>query len=304
MKTKIRKIAFLALISALSVSVFSCLNDESYTDLIDGVGNDKIILSWFGGKGTPDEQGVTLPNTAVAEYTAGISVTSSRKLNKDFVINVAVDLGVLENANAKRADGDKFNLLPEDAYDFSPSVTVESDTTEGEFKITFYQNKIDKTKNYMLPLVIQGQPGMVVASNLGALKLTFIGNPLAGGYTREYKRWNNDSGTGTPTTTSTEPIPFIPVNATSFRAQSGYGTQNGFDARYLVSFVNTNGVLSNFTVKIDPEDVTNSLEKNTISVLENAKVIIADPVAKHFKFSFKVANSAGAARSFTDEFTL
>lgn len=292
----------MAIAASLSLIAFSCLEDKGFTDIVNGNGNDKVFLSWYGTKGTSNNQSVLLPSgETVSEYVVGISATSSRKLNAEITASVRIDQHALDVVNSSRPD--KFFLLPDSTYDIpSLSVTIPGDTTEAPFVIKFYQDKIDKSKNFMLPLTIEDKEGTVVGSNVGTLKLAFIGNPIAGAYTRNYTRWNNSTGTGSPSATSTEVTPFLPVTTTTVQVQSGYGAQVGFNARYLISFTNNGGVLSNFTVKINPDDVKDSFQPSGIVLTEDATVLQADPVAKRFKFTYKVVNSAGSVRLLTDEF--
>jgi hypothetical protein len=168
--------------------------------------------------------------------------------------------------------------------------------------IKFNTQKINTTVNYILPISITN-PEYPTATATGTLLIYLIGNPIAGGYTWDYKRWNN-AGTGNPSTTWTgEAAIFAPINGETIEVQSGYGDQNGLNIRYQLSFKNTNGVLSDFTVKINPEDVTKSIYGAIAAQsFTEATILLADPVNKRYKFTYALVNSAGATRTLVDEF--
>src|ERR1700730_10284994 len=133
----------------------------------------------------------------------------------------------------------------------------------------------------MLPVSLTDASGLTISGNLGTIYLHIIGNPLAGNTNWIYKRYNAADTTGAIATTTTGTQLFVPDDATTVVVQSGYGAQNGFKARYVLSFTNTNGVLSNFKVHINTDDVKNSLNANSITLSADATIVFADPVTKH-----------------------
>ena len=287
------KVYFLVLL--LGVVAFSCLEDKGYTDIVNGVGASNRILSWYGGNGSSANKTVALPSgETVSDYVVTVSATGSTKIKNEVTVTVEVDQSTLDAVNASITKAaDKFALLPDDAWDFvSSTVTIGADTTEAPFTIKFYQNNIDKSKNFMLPIKIMNQEGFVVASNAGTLKLTFIGNPIAGGYEHEWLRWNNATGAGTPAFDEIFDDLFAPQNATTIEVESGTGPV------YVMKFSNIDGVLSNFKVSFVPQSVTDA----GITITDGPKIVKADPIAGKYEFTFGYNNSSGAARVITDKF--
>jgi hypothetical protein len=286
----------LYIIVLLAVVTFSCLEDRGYTDIINAVNSNQIILSWYGADGTPNNKTVALPpGEVVSNYKLTLSATSSHKINKDVTLSVGINPNTIGEVNQSiTKESDKFLLLPADAYKIpSASATVTADTTEVPFIVTFYQDKIDKSKNYMLPLQIQNQEGAIVASNAGTAKLTFIGNPIAGGYTQQWIRYNNATGTGTPAFDQTFDAVFAPTDATTIEVESGTGVI------YILTFKNSGGTLSNFKVSFDPKSVTDA----AITITDGPTIIQADAAAGKYEFNFGYLNSTGAARVIKDKFT-
>ncbi|MEO7989188.1 MAG: DUF1735 domain-containing protein [Chryseolinea sp.] len=261
----------------ISIVAFSCLDDKGYTDIINSVGNDQMFLSWYGADGKSINKAVALPAQDTADYTVTVSATSAAsKLNKEVTVIVAVDAAVIEETNALIENaGDKFFLLPDSTYVIETfSVTIDADTTEAPFVITFYQNKIDKSKNYMLPLTIQDQDGALVGSNTGTLKLTFIGNPLAGARLWDFYRYNCQNGAvecAVSTNWQDDDTAFSPVDGLSLKVPTGYYVQ----PNYLITFKNEGGgVLSNFKAVIAPDEIDAAFTANGIAVVDGPHITV------------------------------
>jgi hypothetical protein len=221
--------------------------------------------------------------------------------------DVPVTLMVDENAldDYYQWDSINYEMMPDSLYDFvTTSGTIEAGQRSAQFQVVFYPAKIDPTKNYMLPVTADAG-GAPVSDNYGRIYFHLIGNPLAGSYDWHYDRYNNATSTP-PTSISWDDVAtFLPDNPTTVQVQSGYGLQNGFNVRYKITFdqdPNT-GELENVVVVINPDDVKNSLTPSSITLAQNAQVLIMDLPNKHFKFSFQVINSAGGYRTLYDEFT-
>jgi hypothetical protein len=156
----------------------------------------------------------------------------------------------------------------------------------------------------MLPISITDAGGKQMSSNQNTIYYNVIGNPIAGNYNQEWLRWNGLTGAppDPATTPPTFDVPltgtFAPVNPTTISVSSNTGVA------YLVSFTNTGGVLSNFTVAFptDPND-PGSAAANGITITSGPHIILADPVNKKYDFWFNYLNGAGAARVIEDKFT-
>jgi len=280
--------------------VSSCLEDKGYTDIINAKGSGATIVSWYGNEGTPNQRAVALPSDKdTTDYELHVSVTSSHPLNKAFTVTVAIDQTVIDETNATiEKEADKFTLLPDSVFSIpSFTVTVPADTTEAPFVITFIQHRLDKGKNYMLPLKIQDLSGTIVGSTTRTAKLTWIGNPLAGSWSWDYIRYNNQDGSGSPSTyTPGGSAIFSPVDGTSFKVPTGYYVQ----PNYLVTFTNNGGVLSDFKAVIAPDEIQAAFTDNGITVVQAPKITVNADYTK-FTINYVVFNGS-AYRNITDIF--
>jgi hypothetical protein len=293
-----------ALAFFISLITFSCLDDKGYTDIINSAGNKKPVVSWYGNLGTSAFVAVALPGGSEpdANYKAGISVTSNRgPIGKDFPVSVEIDESVIDEVNSGIAlESEKFTLMPDSTFNIPTlNVIVPDDTTEVEFVVTFHQDKIDKGKNYLLPLRIVDQEGVVIPANSGTLKLSFIGNPLAGTYLWDLTRYNCTSAPPNGCSLSSasftgESTVFSPVNATSFKVATGYYTQ----PNYVISFSNNSGVLSNFSAIFDPKDLADLFTANSVTVTDGPTITVNEDYTI-FTVHYSVFNGT-AYRDLTD----
>jgi len=157
---------------------------------------------------------------------------------------------------------------------------------------------ISIAESYMLPISITAAPGTTISGNLGTIYFHIVGNPIAGAYTWNWTRWNNTDSSG-PTSGGGTNLPgtFTPTSPTSIETHSGYYIQ----PRYEVSFTNTGGVLSNFTVTLNAADVA-TMAGGGVTVTTNPVVILADPINGNYEFFYQVVNSSGP-RTVIDRFT-
>jgi len=302
-----KKISIIA--SALSICFAGCLKDTPPTDF----GTLKPIVELFYYDAGQTAHGGLENFSKDAILTAGASgmitvnfnanLASVDPLTQDLTVTLGVDDAKRTAYNS--ANTNQYVALPSTAYTFTTkTATIKAGSRLANFSISFDPSKIDPSQNLMLPISITDAQGQAISGNFGTIYFHMIGNPLAGVYTSLFNRWNNGTGTGTATTITAGSLIGLPVDATTVEFQSGYGAQNGIPIRYRLTFTNTAGVLSNFAVRINPDDVTNSVN-GAIGALSftDASIILADGVNKHFKFTFNLVNSAAAGRFFTDEYT-
>lgn len=269
-----------------------------YIDVAGGGTNIRSGLQYFGAGA------LTFPSTDVADtVNFTVNAAGADPVSKDVAITIGVDTKALLDNFA--SDSINYLVLPDSTFKIiNKTATIKAGGRVANFAIVFYPNKFNATKSFNLPITVTDPQGYTVSANYGHIYFHAIGNAIAGSYTRSYSRWNSTSATGAPTTTGTATVTFVPDNTSTVEVQSGYGTQNGFNARYKISFTTSaNGTLSNFNVVINPDDVNSNFTPNTITLVTPASIILADPVTGHYKFSFQVTNSSGAYRTFIDEFT-
>ena len=211
--------------------------------------------------------------------------------------DVKFTLGVAEAAvlDYYSSDSIDYVLMPDDLYDFiDESGTIAKGGTYVEFRVKFYPNKFDPLVNYMLPVTSTNDANIPIASNFSKIYLHAIGNPIAGGYTREWIRYNTATQTGSPAFDKFADAIFAPVNTTTVNFDSGTGV------KYIVSFTNKDklGVLTDFKVSFDAKSVTDA----GITISGGPTIIKADYVNGSYEFNFGYINSAGSPRNITDKF--
>ncbi|HVZ26682.1 MAG TPA: hypothetical protein VG842_11525, partial [Sediminibacterium sp.] len=73
----------------------------------------------------------------------------------------------------------------------------------------------------------------------------------------------------------------LATSPTSLEVASGYYIQ----PRYEISFTNNGGVLSNFQVSLNPDDVA-VMASGGVTVTSGPTILVADPVGKKFSFQY------------------
>lgn len=228
-----------------------------------------------------------------------VNLASVNTLNRDITVNVDIDNAALEKYNASNSAGDPYELFPDSTFSFTQKqVTVKAGSRVAMVSVIYYPSKIDPSKNYMLPVSIKDASGINISANFSTIYYHVIGNPLAGNYFWDFTRWNNNDGSGAPSSLSFtgEQTTFVPDNATTIQVQSGYY----IGPRYVLSFTNGGGTLSNFSVKFNEEDIA-TMTSGGVTIVNGPNIVQADPVGKRFKLQF-IASTSSGFRYITDEY--
>ncbi len=229
--------------------------------------------------------------------TFNVNLAGPTTLTSDLTVTVGVDATkVLDNIKGDAID---YTLMPDSLYKFmSKTAVIKAGQRIASLKIVFYPSKIDVTKSYNLPVVIKDAGGKTISANFGIIHFHVIGNPIAGAYNWDYIRINNQAGTGNPSggTFFGEHVVFSPVNPTSVKVPTGYYVQPNF----LLSFKNTNGVLSEFKAVIAPDEIEGAYTNNGISVATQP-VVTVSPDLKTIVIKHVVFNGS-AFRNNTDKY--
>ena len=162
-----------------------------------------------------------------------------------------------------------------------------------------FPSKVDPSLNLLLPISIKTVPdGSTISTDFGTIYYHFIGNPLAGAYIWDFTRFNASDSTGANSGHSVGTTSFAPDDPTTIEVPSGYFTQ----PRYVLTFDNNGGVLSNFQVSLNAADVA-TMHTNGVDVGSAPVIIAADGVNKSFEFQWTATVLAsGAPRYILDKF--
>jgi hypothetical protein len=243
-------------------------------------------LAYFAGATLSFKAGDTIPDTI--RFTVNIASTSAP--TKDIPVTVTIDQTALNNY-ISNPDHVQYQLFPDSTMTIptlSGTVKAGNNNRLDTFYVIFYPWKIDPASSYMLPITITQASGCTISGNLSTIYFHVVGNPIAGAYTWNWTRWNNtDSSGATSGGGSNLNTAFIPTSPTNIEVSSGYYIQ----PRYEVSFTNTAGVLSNFTVTFNAADVKAMLNGG-VSVTAGPTIIAADPATGHYEFYYQAATPA------------
>jgi hypothetical protein len=254
-------------------------------DNISGIGNDAGIANF--GKATLNFGNDTTDSHVQSFY---VNLASVNTLNHDITVTVGVDQAALDAYNSNPSNGTKFEMMPDSIYTLQQTqVTIPAGQRVALVSIQLTPSKIDPTKSYMLPVSITDAGGINISGNFGTIYYHLIGNPIAGSYTWDFTRWSVPDTSGAPDGYSFTggTALFIPDDATTIEVPSGYYIQ----PRYILTFEDNNGVLSNFSVKLNDDDVATMAGAGVV-ITSGPVIEIADPVNKHFRFYYTTATRA------------
>ncbi len=255
-------------------------------DNISGVGNDAGLANFSRA---------TLIFLSTEPDTTGfyVNIASVNPLTQDLNVTVDIDDAVISSYNA--TSDVKYEKLPEGSYSFTQKqVTIKAGERVGLFPLILFPDKIDPTKDYMLPISIKDAQGQAISGNYGTIYYHTIGNPYAGNYSVVGTRTNYTGGASggvvagvtdlagySPKLAAPETKTTVVINYANF----------GSDANYHISFDTTTQTITD--VNIDLTGVSN-LSVDLAEYVAATKTI-------HIKSHY--SNSAGNDRVIEETFT-
>jgi len=288
MKNKTKIVSIIAGCFAMIIGFSSCIKNRlpletDFSHLQDHVGIIKGGLTNFGAANFSffGADSVTL--------TLIVNLESANLPSSPLKVTIGVDAAKLDSYNS--ANGTSYTIAPSNSYIIgSTTLTIPAGQQFAETTVTFIAADLDPTISYMLPISIMDASGKQLTGNLNTIYYHIIGNPIAGIYTWNFTRWSDpDTTTHSPdgnSFTGGEAI-FVPDDKTTVEVPSGYY----IGPRYVISFDNIGGVLSNFNVILNPDDVATMANAGVI-VTKGPIIMIADPIAKHYKFFYTTKTRA------------
>jgi hypothetical protein len=293
----------LSTIVLLSFFLASCLKDSTINTkggLISAGRSVEIQysgLEYFSQKAVLTA-GVTDP--IIEPMVINIAAANGKAIEKDLTVTLAVDDAARVAYNAVADNTVKYDAMPDSCYSLTEKTgIIKAGQYLDTLSITFYPDKIDPTKNYMAAISLKDAQGEPISGNFSTVYYHTIGNPLAGNYTWDFYRWNNATGTGALQGSSFmgDVTTFLPDDPTTIEVASGY-----VGVHYVLTFTNTGGTLSDFSLDFSEKDKKDILEANGITVVNGPNILLADPVTGHYKFQYQVLNATPAPRYIVDEF--
>ncbi len=242
------------LVVLISTFFVSCIKDRN--GQVDFSGLSPIMQIKEGGLDQFGKQALLFPASHVSDtayFRANYAATNVAP--KDIVVTLAVDVAALAAYNATVPVSAQYVKFPDSIYRFTQTqVTVKAGQSYSDVvKLTVFPNKVDPSKNYMLPITITDAQGVTISGNFGTIYYHFIGNCLAGTYNVVGTRYNYNGVVGysggpiPPATAGTATVPAVkvlaPVNAsTTFTdyANLGAGTARDYFFTYDCAAGGTN----------------------------------------------------------------
>jgi Domain of unknown function (DUF1735) len=315
MKYKLLKLSTIFTSAFLVILIGGCVKSaKQFTDLSKV---DDVVILMGSGTGNFKASNILVntasPDTIKETVTADLASANSK--NGAVTVTIGIDNSVIAGYNT--ANGTNFQPFPADAVKFvSNTITIAGGLEHyGTATVWIFQNKLDPTVSYMLPVSITDGGGKKLSSNQNTIYYNVIGNPLAGNYKQDFYRWNvtgigaADTNTApNSTVTIGTPIVIAPVTATTVLLPEGY-LETFVGVGVNLSFTNTAGVLSNFSVSLDANAVA-AIAAGGFTVFTQPKLagiqIVGNASTKYagsvFRIYTAIVNSGGNTRTLIDNF--
>lgn len=300
-----RHIKLFFLFAALASGLTGCLKKNEANIDVNNLSAPVYTMEWIQNGGTTINSGLQYFANGALTYPAShksdtttftVRLTGTEYPSNDVTVTIAPDTkALLDNF---KVDGITYEAMPDSLYKFiSTTGVIKKGTGSASFQVVFYPSKINATKNYMLAPSVVTPTDYKVSSNFGHIYFHTIGNPIAGSYLQEYIRVPNQDPNATPDTHVTgRAVTFAPQNPTTISVPTGYYTAPD----YWISFKNTNGVLSNFTVVFSAKALSD-FSGGGITIIQQPTLVVS-PDLKKFTVNYIVFNGS-AYRNVTDIYT-
>jgi len=308
MKKKIYLIST-TLLAMAALFMSSCLKDPRYVDFSKAGNVVDFPLggtSHFGADAITETPDTDANGTIIRQFA--VNVATANKTTTPTKITLAIDTTLVAAYVAKDPTV-SYVVLPADAYVFTTTdVTIPAGQSSAVVSITFYKNKLDPSKSYMLPIKIAGTSGgYTISGNMAIHYFHFIGNDFAGSYEHFYTRWNNADTTTAPSTPRGDqgPVTLLPVSPTEFIVQTGYYTTPNYDVTFTKTGTGASATYSNWAIQFLPADIAPGTTWATnITVVEPPQfrplTLVFNPNTQYtfaqslqlFRFYFKTASRA------------
>ncbi|MEO8110295.1 MAG: DUF1735 domain-containing protein [Ginsengibacter sp.] len=278
---KLNKWISLLIAPLLMVNLNSCIKDKGYKQETDFSSLQDHVTLVRGGLTNFSANNVRF-SSDTSTYNVIANLASVNLPKSPVTVTIGVDDALIAAYNT--ANGTSFELLPANAYKLgTTTLTIPAGEQYATTSIEVYQSMVDPAKSYLLPVSIKDAGGIALTGNLNTLYFNIIGNLIAGDYNWDFKRWSSPVMSGPPDGTSFtgDVNTFVADNATQVEVSSGYY----IGPRYVISFTNNGGTLTNFKVKLNAADVA-QMTTGGVTVTDGPNIIKADPVAGEYIFQY------------------
>lgn len=281
------------------VSLTACLKDKDYDDGRYGSVREtggKYVSLIVGGLNNFTKSSILIstlsPDVKTVEVT--VSLDFAQKTTSPMTVKIGLDNAKIATYNA--ANNKNFQAVTSDMVKIkSTDLVIPAGENYAKTTIEIYQSKFDASKSYLIPISIIEAPGATLSSNINTRYFNIIGNPFAGSYKQDYTRWNNNTGTGANSgSTTAVSVTALPVTETTFSIASGYY----IGPRYQVTY---NQTTQKFSVVFNADDLK-TMKDNGVEIVGAIKIEKADPVTMEFIFQYDVLSGGAASRYVRDRY--
>jgi len=281
MKKKIYLIST-TLLAMAALFLSSCLKDPRYVDFSKAGNVVDFPLggtSHFGADAITEAPDTDANGTIVRQFA--VNVATATKTTTATKITLAIDNSIVDSYNALGGPV-TYEVMPTDAYAFTTTdVTIPAGQSSANVSVTFYKNKLDPSKSYMLPIKIASTSGgYTISGNMSIHYYHFIGNDFAGVYHHYYTRWSVPDTTGSLATADAggpqdkgDAI-FNPVGPTEFTVQTFYYTGPNYDVTFTKTGTGPTATYSNFAIQFLPSDVAAGTQWATNITVVNQPIFL------------------------------
>lgn len=223
-----------------------------------------------------------------------VNIASPYPPTKDIPVTLAVNDAARTAYNSASSDGYIYDALPAAAYSFPATTgTIKSGYRLDTFNVSFFHDKMDPTKDYMLPISITQAPGTTISGNMSTIYFHIVGNLLAINVNHDYSEWAAPADTsGAPTATlPTTPAFLTPLSPTKVEVASSH-TNGSAKLRYDISFVRSGSSLGTFTVAWKSGDAA-AMKAAGDTVLAGPSIIQANFANGVYKLGYQLGTATG-----------
>lgn len=296
------KKSYIAISFASSVLLFSCLKDKPNVDFDNLSYITEISTASTNGTDQAPSGGLAYITGAVIGTSVSadpddnfftVNIASPYPPTKDIPVTLAINDAARVTYNATTPDY-TYGALPADAYTFPATTgTVHAGHRLDTFNLTFHHDKMDPTKDYMLPISVTQAPGTTISGNMSTIYFHIVGNLLAVNLNHDYSQWDAPADTaGAPTTTMPTVTTFMtPLSPLKVEAASSR-TNGTAKLRYDVAFVRSGSSLNTFTVTFKSGD-TAAMRKVGDTVLTGPSMLKADFANGVYSLGYQLGTATG-----------
>jgi hypothetical protein len=300
-------------IAIVSLALTGCLKDKpnnDFTSISAVLEMPYQGLEYFGSDGI-----VTAGKTSPIVIPFTVNLASVNTMSSDITYTVGVDDSkrTAYNANAANPIVD-YVALPAALYTISrTSGTIKAGKRLDTLYLTIGDpTQVDPSKDFMIPITLKtASNGITISGNFATAYFHIIGNPLAGKYTWNYRRFQSADTTASPLQNITQTTVCLPVTPTQLMTPETY-TQTFISPNdgIVLQFSNNAGTLSNFQTILDATTLA-GIPAGGFTLLDGPKLaspvqivgtVATNFIGTHFRTYIQYLNSSGGTRSLVNDF--